>query len=74
MTKEQTEKYTGPGLGQTDCCPAQRQLTGKESLKLLINRYRNYAQQLEDIYNMLPESPTYEQNIALIAIVNKLNN
>jgi hypothetical protein len=48
-------------------------MNAKTLLRDTISSYKITVMHLEEIYRMLPEQPTYDQNIALMALFAKLN-
>lgn len=50
-----------------------KQMSAKASLRDIISSYKRTVMHLEEIYRMLPEQPTYDQNNALMALFAKLN-
>lgn len=77
MNGQQTEeKYLAPKQSINSVCdgiPVPRQMNAKTSLRDIISSYKMTIMHLEEIYRMLPEQPTFDQNNALMALFAKLN-
>jgi len=70
------EKYPAPKQDIRSLCDGgsvTKQINAKTSLRDIIQSYKITVMHLEEIYRMLPEQPTYDQNNALMALFAKLN-